>query len=90
MLLMKQKMEEILTSRDKAIFLLQHPSFILSLQKFIFQMTSRDGVTLPFLTVNYVKLTISLSQQKPQKIQDQCQDLYVNGFVTELTKLIVL
>lgn len=85
-------MEEILTSRDKAIFLLQDPSFILSLQKFIFQMTSRDGVTLPFLTVNYVKLTISLSQQKPQKIQDQCQDLYVNGFVTvlELTKLIVL
>ena len=44
------------------------------------------------LTVNSVKMTLSLPEQRIKRIQDQCQDLHVKGFVTvlELTKLIGL
>ena len=69
MLLMPQIMEEILISRDTTIFRLQHPSFILNLQKFI--LKPLQDIEFPFLTVNFVNLTILSSQQKPHKIQDQ-------------------
>ena len=44
------------------------------------------------LTVNSVKMALSLPEQRIKWIQDQCQDLFVKGLVTvlELTKLIDL
>ena len=90
MLLMGQTMEEILMSRDTTIFLLQHLGFILNMEKSI--LNPVQEIEFLGLTVNPVKMTLSLSEPKIKRIQDQCQDLYVKGFVTvlELTKLIGL
>ena len=47
-----------------------------------FESSSRDPVL--GLTVNSVKMILSLPEQGLKQIQDQCQDLYVKGFVTVL------
>ena len=89
MLLMGQTMEEILMSRDRTI-LLQHLRFILNMEKSI--LNPVQEIKFLGLTLNYVKMTLSLPEQRIKRIQDQGQDLYVKGFVTvlEVTKLIGL
>ena len=87
---MVQTMEEILMSRDITIFLLQHLGFILNKEKSI--LNPVQEIEFLGLTVNSVKMALSLPEQRIKWIQDQCQDLFVKGLVTvlELTKLIDL
>ena len=77
-------------SRDITIFLLQHLRFILNKEKSI--LNPVQEIEFLGLTVNSVKMALSLPEQRIKWIQDQCQDLFVKGLVTvlELTKLIDL
>ena len=77
-------------SRDITIFLLQHLGFILNKEKSI--LNPVQEIEFLGLTVNSVKMALSLPEQRIKWIQDQCQDLFVKGLVTvlELTKLIDL
>ena len=90
MLLTGQTMEEVLMSRDTTIFLLQHLGFIWNMEKSI--LNPVQEIEFLGLTLNSVKTTLSLPEQRTKRIQDQCQDLYVKDFVTflELTKIIGL
>ena len=87
---MGQKMEEILMGRDTTIFLLQYVGFILNMEISI--LNAVQEIEFLTLTVSSVKMTLSLPKEEIKWIQDQCQDLYVKGFVAvmELMKLIGL
>ena len=88
MLLMAGSREELLIARDTLIFLLQHLKFLINSQKSILDPTS----TLEFLTVlgESQNMTLSLPQEKVEKIKNQCKEFLKESLVTarELSKLI--
>ena len=79
-------MEEILMSRDTVIFLLQRLDFVLSVEKSI--LNPVQEIEFLGVTINSLKMCVSLPQEKMLKIQSQCQDVHGKGQVTvhELTK----
>ena len=89
MLIIGLTTEEILMSRDIVIFLLQPFSFALNQEKFLNPVQQRGyfGVT-----INFLKMCLSLPQKKVLEIQSQCQDIHAKGQVTvyKLTKLLGL
>ena len=90
MLIMGQTMEEIFMSRDTVIFLLQHLDFVLNLEKSILNPVRE--IEFLEVTINSLKMCLSLTQEKVSKIQSQCQDVHAKGQVTvhELTRLLGL
>ena len=90
MFIMGQTMEEILMSRDTVIFLLQRLDFVLSVEKSI--LNPVQEIEFLGVTINSLKMCVSLPQEKMLKIQSQCQDVHGKGQVTvhELTKLLGL
>ena len=83
-------MEQILMSSDTVILLLQHFDFILNLEKSI--LSPVQEIEFLGVTINSLKMCLSLTQEKVLKIQSQCQDVHAKGQVTvhELTKLLGL
>ena len=80
MLIMGQKMEEILMSRDTVIFLMQHLGFFLNMEKSI--LNPVQEIDFLGVTTNSLKMCLSLPQEKVLKIQSQYQDVYAKGQVT--------
>ena len=90
MLIMGQAMEDILMSIDTVIFLLQHLGFALNLEKSI--LNSVLKIEFLGVTINSLKMCLSLTLEKVLKSQSQCQDVHAKGQVTvhEITKLLGL
>ena len=80
MLIMGQKMEEILMSRDTVIFLMQHLGFFLNMEKSI--LNPVQEIDFLGVTTNSLKMCLSLPQEKVLKIQSQYQDVHAKGQVT--------
>ena len=90
MLVTGQTMDEILMSRDTVIFLLKHLGFVLNLEKSI--LNPVQEIEFLVVTINSLKMCLSLTQEKVLKIQSQCQDVHARGqvIVHELTRLLGL
>ena len=86
-LLMAQTIEELLMSRDTLIFLFQKLGFVINLKKSVFQPTQQ--IEYLGLIINSQTMTLSLTQEKINKVISMCQNLLTNLSTTilELTKI---
>ena len=73
-------MEDTLMSRDTVIFLLQLLGFVLNLEKSI--LNPVQEIDFLGVTIHFLKMCLSLPQEKVLKIQNQCQDAHAKGQVT--------
>ena len=82
--------EEVESTRDTLIYLLQHLGFVLNLKKSVLHRCQE--IELLGLMVNSVNLTLSLPLQKVQKVQEECTKMYSKNWtsILELTKLLGL
>ena len=80
-------MEEILVARDSIIFLLQQRGFGINFKKFALEPTQE--IEFLGMIVNSKTKTLSLPQEKVQKIKSQCLEVYRAQEITllELTRL---
>ena len=67
-------MEEILVARDSVIFLLQHLEFVINFKKCVLEPTQE--IQFLGIIVNSKTMTLSLSQEKVQKIKRQRLEMY--------------
>ena len=81
-------MEAIFVARDSVIFLLQHLGFVISFKKCVLEPTQE--IDFLGMIVNPTTMTLSLPQQKVQKIKSQCLEVYRAQEITllELTRLL--
>ena len=81
-------MEKILVARDSVILLLQHLGFVINFKKYVLEPTQE--IEFLGMIVNSKTMTLSLSQEKVQKIKTQCLKLYRAQEITllELTSLL--
>ena len=80
-------MEEILVARDFVILLLQHLGFVINFKKRILEPTQE--IEFLGMMVNSKTMTLSLPQEKVQKIKSQCLEVYSGQEIT-LTSLFKL
>ena len=71
LLIFGNTIEEILVARDSVIFLLQHLEFVINFKKCVLEPTQFLGII-----VNSNTMTLSLSQEKVQKIKRQRLEMY--------------
>ena len=90
MLMLAKSIQEILIAKDTVIYLLQHLGFVINLKKSVLIPTQK--IEFLGLIIDSVELTLSLTQEKLDKINQLC--LRMNKApqvsVLELTKLIGL
>ena len=88
MLLIGHSLEEILMSRDKVIFFLQHVKFIMNWKKFM--LTSVLEIEFLGLTITSVTLKLFLNKKESQKVISECKNLLNNPKTSTqgLTRLI--
>ena len=81
-------MEAIFVARDSVIFLLQHLGFVINFKKCVLEPTQE--IDFLGMIVNPTTMTLSLPQQKVQKIKSQCLEVYRAQEITllELTRLL--
>jgi hypothetical protein len=81
-LLMAQTMSEIIQARDSMIFLLEHLGFVLNHEKSVLEPSQQ----MRFLGVqiNSVTMTLSVPEQKAQKLMDLCRWGKANPNMTAL------
>lgn len=77
-------------TKDKVIFLLQHLGCVINLKKSVLIATQK--IIFLGLTVNSIKLTLSLTPETLPKIYRSCWEMYktIQVLILELTKLIGL
>ena len=90
MLLIGHFLEEIVTSRDTVIFLLQHLGFVINWKKSV--LTPEQEIEFLDLTINSVTLELFANKTNIQKVVSKCQNLLNNPqtSILELTRLIGL
>ena len=88
LLIFGNTMEEILVTQDSVIFLLQHLGSVINSKKYVLEPTPK--VDFLGMIVNSKTMTLSLPQQKVQKIKSQCLEVYSAQEITllELTRLL--
>ena len=74
MLLIKRTVENIHIYRDTVILLLQELGFVINLKKLV--MTSLEKIEFLGMVINSKEMTISLPEDKLQKVKLQCLGLY--------------
>ena len=74
LLIFGNTMEEILVARDSVIFLLQHLEFVINFKKCVLEPTQE--IQFLGIIVNSKTMTLSLSQEKVQKIKRQRLEMY--------------
>jgi len=90
MLLLGRTREETVRAKDTVIYLLQHLGFVINLKKSVLEPTQK--IEFLGLIVNSQDLSLSLTQEKLQKVKTRCLEMYKAETVSilELTKLIGL
>ena len=88
LLIFGNTMEEILVTQHSVIFLLQHLGFVINSKNCVLEPTQK--VEFLGMIVNSKTMTLSLPQEKVQKIKSQCPDVYSAQEITllELTRLL--
>ena len=88
LLIFGNTMEAIFVARDSVIFLLQHLGFVINFKKCVLETTQE--IDFLGMIVNPTTITLSLPQQKVQKIKSQCLEVYRAQEITllELTRLL--
>ena len=88
LLIMGQAKEKNSHVQRQILILQQHLGFVLNLKKSI--LSPVQEIEFLGVTINSLKMFLSLPQKKVLKIQSQCQDVYAKGQVTvhELTELL--
>ena len=74
LLIFGNTIEEILVARDSVIFLLQHLEFVINFKKCVLEPTQE--IQFLGIIVNSKTMTLSLSQEKVQKIERQRLEMY--------------
>ena len=74
LLIFGNTIEEILVARDSVIFLLQHLEFVINFKKCVLEPTQE--IQFLGIIVNSKTMTLSLSQEKVQKIERQHLEMY--------------
>ena len=74
LLIFGNAIEEILVARDSVIFLLQHLEFVINFKKCVLEPTQE--IQFLGIIVNSKTMTLSLSQEKVQKIERQRLEMY--------------
>ena len=74
LLIFGNTIEEILVARDSVIFLLQHLEFAINFKKCVLEPTQE--IQFLGIIVNSKTMTLSLSQEKVQKIERQRLEMY--------------
>ena len=90
MLLLGKTMEEILVARDTLIFLLQHLWFVINLKKSVLE--PQQKMEFLGLIIDFQNLSLSLTEQKLQKVKNCCMEMYkaTKVSILELKKLLGL
>ena len=90
MLLLGKTMEEILVAGDTLIFLLQHLGFVINLKKSVLE--PQQKMEFLGLIIDSQNLSLSLTEQKLQKVKNCCVEMYkaTKVSILELTKLLGL
>ena len=88
MLLMSQTINILEIARNTLIFLLQSLGFVINLQKFVLVPLQR--ITLLGPEIDSVKMALTLSQEKVEKLKIKCQKLISDQRTTlwEMTSLL--
>ena len=88
LLIFENTVEEILVARVSVIFLLQHLEFAINFKKCVLELTQE--IEFLGMIVKSKIITLSLSQEKVQKIKSQCLELYRAQEITllEITSLL--
>ena len=88
MIMMASSVESLLTARDTVIYLLQHLGFVINLKKSVLVPTQK--IEFLGLIIDSVVMTLSLTDQKLEKIMLLCSQAYENPklSILDLTKLI--
>ena len=74
LLIFGNTIEEILVARDSVIFLLQHLEFVINFKKCVLEPTQE--IQFLGIIVSSKTMTLSLSQEKVQKIERQRLEMY--------------
>ena len=90
MLVIGRSFQETVMARDTIVFLLQHLGFLLNLEKSV--LTPCQEIEFLGLKINSVTMTLSLPQEKVEKVLACCREMYCKTFtsILELTKLLGL
>ena len=88
LLIFGNTLEEIVAARVSVIFLLQHLGFVINFKKCVLEPTQE--IEFLGMIVNSKTMTLSLPQEKVQKIKSQCLEVYRGQEITllELTRLL--
>ena len=88
LLIFENTVEEILVARVSVIFLLQHLEFAINFKKCVLELTQE--IEFLGMLVKSKTITLSVSQEKVQKIKSQCLELYRAQEITllEITSLL--
>ena len=82
MLLIGRTAENVQMYRDTVILLLQELGFVINLKKSV--MTPSQEMEFLGMVINSKEMTISLPEEKLQKVKLQCLDLYQSPQVSIL------
>ena len=72
-LILGETLEEVILTRDTAIYLIQNLGFVINLKKSVLHPTQRTEFLR--MIIDSVKMTVSLPQDKVESIFKRCQDI---------------